>query len=577
MSHSRTTPARVARLWWLTFLTCCAIAISPVIPAFGEEALDPSEADDVVLVVSPTDETGDDDAEEPDESIPTEENMDAEAIEESEQEGVDEATLPEESGDTPDASDIESQEPAEDTTTDPVDDGKVDDGDVPASDESDVTAGDDIDVTAGDDSEIAEDDATLDENDSSSEGDGAPALEEEGDLPAEGPIQESQEMTSVVESGPDTTLQLMSVEDAGFEGDAATALETLEDSGDVSTMASAIVPVYDTPENVVAVLVGSGVTYSNVGYTGATVALGTFTGGDGIIGFEDGIVLGSGDIAEVIGPNDDSGAGTSNNQPGDEALSTLAADQTYDAAVLTFDFVPSGNQIVFSYVFSSEEYNEYVNAGYNDVFAFYVNGENCALVDGGAVSIDTINNDTNSELYVDNEDGHLNTQMDGLTVVLTCQANVTPGTTNTMNLAIADSGDSILDSNVFIQAKSFVVPTPTPSETPVTPSPTTTPDSTATQVPETPSPTSHAEQPHKPHKHFTSYKQYEDECEDPVPAVAFAVTSSSGTGGGVSALPNTGVGADNASANHVLLIVAAMGAGISLVGAIRTSRGAHVV
>jgi hypothetical protein len=47
------------------------------------------------------------------------------------------------------------------------------------------------------------------------------------------------------------------------------------------------------------------------------------------------------------------------------------------------------------------------------------------------------------------------TEMDGLTVLLGAQAQVVPGQTYHIKLAIADAVDNILDSNVFIQAGSL--------------------------------------------------------------------------------------------------------------------------
>ena len=61
--------------------------------------------------------------------------------------------------------------------------------------------------------------------------------------------------------------------------------------------------------------------------------------------------------------------------------------------------------------------------------------------------------------------------MDGLTTVFTATANVNPGQTNTMKMAIADTGDSVLDSNVFIKGSSLVstdlLLTPTAATNPV--------------------------------------------------------------------------------------------------------------
>jgi hypothetical protein len=216
-----------------------------------------------------------------------------------------------------------------------------------------------------------------------------------------------------------------------------------------------------TPMQLANALAGDGIAVSNVTYTGANSAAGSFTGGDGILGLNAGVVLSSGAIADVTGPNDSAGTTTQHGTAGDADLTTLAGQTTNDAAVLEFDFEPTTSQVQFSYVFSSEEYNEYVNQGFNDVFGFFVNGTNCALVGEPAVpvSIDTINANSNSSLFINNDasvDPQLDTEMDGLTVVLTCAASVTAGETNHMKLAIADASDSQFDSAVFLGQSSFV-------------------------------------------------------------------------------------------------------------------------
>lgn len=227
-----------------------------------------------------------------------------------------------------------------------------------------------------------------------------------------------------------------------------------------------------TPDDLANALVGVGVTVSNVTYTGSDVAAGTFSGGTGIVGFEGGIALSSGDIANVVGPNVDDGITAANLTPGDSDLDVLSGFTTFDAAVLEFDFVPDASPVRFEYVFSSDEYNEFVNTEFNDVFAFFVNGANCATVDTDPVSINTINNGnpfgtdprSHPELYVNNDlddgGGALDTEMDGLTTVLTCEAAVNVGVTNHMKLAIADASDDILDSNVFLQAGSLTTADP---------------------------------------------------------------------------------------------------------------------
>jgi hypothetical protein len=227
-----------------------------------------------------------------------------------------------------------------------------------------------------------------------------------------------------------------------------------------------------TPQDMVAALLGGGVSVSNIQYTGATNASGVFCGGDGIIGFKTGILLTSGSAANVIGPNNSPGASTDNGLPGDTDLDGLAGVATFDAAVLSFDFVPDSDTVQFQYVFGSEEYNEFVGSPFNDVFGFFVNGVNFALIPGTslAVTITNVNNGyssgistgpcMNCQFYIDNVDAHLNTQLDAITTVLTFTAPVQPHVVNHMKIGIADASDHVLDSAVFLEAGSLRSGTP---------------------------------------------------------------------------------------------------------------------
>ncbi|HEY5788332.1 MAG TPA: choice-of-anchor L domain-containing protein, partial [Microlunatus sp.] len=216
-------------------------------------------------------------------------------------------------------------------------------------------------------------------------------------------------------------------------------------------------------------IIGDGITVSNVQYTGNPLSAGTFAGLDPV-GFDSGIVLSSGEASTVVGPNDSPGKTGTMETSGDSDLNAIVDPYgTEDASVLTFDFVPTTSQLVFDYVFSSEEYFEYVNTTFNDVFAFLVNGENCAITEDGApVAINTINGGnplgtgaSRPTLYrnnvADDETGTapLDLQADGLTVVMKCAATVNPNVSNRMKLAIADTTDASLDSAVFIRAGSL--------------------------------------------------------------------------------------------------------------------------
>ncbi|MBN2375102.1 MAG: choice-of-anchor L domain-containing protein [Sedimentisphaerales bacterium] len=211
-------------------------------------------------------------------------------------------------------------------------------------------------------------------------------------------------------------------------------------------------------------LVGSGVQISNASFTGANVAGGSFIGGlsEGI-GIESGVILSSGNITNAIGPNNSDSKSSNNSTPGDSDLNSLITSSTNDAAVLEFDFVPTQSTISFQYVFASEEYNEYVDQ-YNDVFGFFVNSQNIALIPGTSdpVTINNVNNGDHPQYYRDNDYGDFSnntpypTQFDGFTSVLQAVAQVTTGTSTHIKLAIADAGDSAWDSAVFLSGGSFV-------------------------------------------------------------------------------------------------------------------------
>ena len=227
-------------------------------------------------------------------------------------------------------------------------------------------------------------------------------------------------------------------------------------------------------------LMGTGVTgITNVSYQGAYAQAGTIDIADpAVVSFNHGVILSSGNIADIAGPNkSESTTGDMASWPGvnsgasDADLTNLIANtatvnpMTYDAASLQFDFTPNASDIYFTYVFGSDEYLEWVNL-YNDVFAFWVNDNagnktNCAVTkDGLPVSIDTVNSAVDTAEYRDNSFWNppanpINIESDGLTVEMICHAKVTPNKVNHIKLAIADTSDQILDSQVMIKASSL--------------------------------------------------------------------------------------------------------------------------
>lgn len=262
-----------------------------------------------------------------------------------------------------------------------------------------------------------------------------------------------------------------------------------------ATQAQLTIQTNLTPEQLVRdVLVGSCVEVFNVTFNGQPGTIlneqaGKFTAGANVnLGLPTGVILGSGNVLGAVGPNN-SGSyslGGGNFNFGDPDLTTLSGVTTHDAAILEFDFIPSGDELSFRYVFGSEEYNEYVCATVNDVFGFFLSGPgisgpysnnaiNLATLPGSnvPVTINTVNNGTvgssgsasncsnldpnwtaNNIYYVDNA-GSATIQYDGMTVVLTATSPVICGETYHIKLAIADGGDTAWDSGVFIEGGSF--------------------------------------------------------------------------------------------------------------------------
>lgn len=204
-------------------------------------------------------------------------------------------------------------------------------------------------------------------------------------------------------------------------------------------------------DEVAANVTGPGATITNVKITGSPKSIGTFN--EGALGVSSGIILSSGDIADAIGPNDSSGAGQALGTAGDAQLDAIVkTNQTHDAAILEFDVVTKTPVFMIHYVFGSEEYREFVDHEFNDVFAFFVDGANIALLPGTdqPVTINSVNHLRNTQYYRDNENGTA-TQLDGYTVPMVAVGFVEAGVTHHIKIAIADTADSILDSAVFIQ------------------------------------------------------------------------------------------------------------------------------
>ncbi|MES2665190.1 MAG: Hint domain-containing protein [Pseudomonadota bacterium] len=208
---------------------------------------------------------------------------------------------------------------------------------------------------------------------------------------------------------------------------------------------------------------GAGTTVTGASYSGPATSKAIYTNGQlatGVAPSSTGVILSTGDVRNFTqssgDPNRATGtstdtSGTNNNN----LFNTVAGTNTYDAVWLNVDFIPTGDTMTMSFVFSSEEYPEYINSAYNDIMAVWVNGTYVPLTIGnGTTAINNINPTTEPNLFKSNTTDAYNTEMDGFTLTLKLTMTVRPGVANSIRIGIADVGDAQYDSNLLIAADS---------------------------------------------------------------------------------------------------------------------------
>ena len=223
----------------------------------------------------------------------------------------------------------------------------------------------------------------------------------------------------------------------------------------VAAANKATVAPIGSPTAAAQAIAGPGVTITNATWRGQ-VGIGAFAAANAQVGIDSGVVMTTGFLDTIFRPNqldDTSDIHDFTFLSNDAQLDAIVApNTTFDATVLEFDLTTTASTINIRYVFASEEYNEFVGSSFNDVFAFFVNGVNCARIGAEPISVNTVNAGHNGASFVDNNGGARAIEFDGLTVVLTCTAAVTPNVPNRVKLAIADVSDPIYDAAVFIAA-----------------------------------------------------------------------------------------------------------------------------
>ena len=207
---------------------------------------------------------------------------------------------------------------------------------------------------------------------------------------------------------------------------------------------------------------GSNVSVTNAAINCGANASGTFAFSGPNLGLSGGILLTTGTAANAANPGTYTCSVNNGNNFSDPDLTAIVPTANLDGCVLEFDFVPTCDSLKMAFVFGSEEYPQGVGAGYNDAFAIFLTGPNPAggsytaqniatLPNGTAVSINNVNAGTNSAFFHNNYTSpNNNVAYNGYTIPVTSITPVAPCSTYHVKFAIADAGNGLFDSGVFI-------------------------------------------------------------------------------------------------------------------------------
>jgi hypothetical protein len=207
----------------------------------------------------------------------------------------------------------------------------------------------------------------------------------------------------------------------------------------------------------------SGITYTNLAYVGKATQAAVYGAASevGVFLNNSGIVLSTGDGGSLTNiKNTSTGytgvAGTG----GSNYVSAISGQYTYDSNALKFNFTLNSSQnnaVTSKFVFASEEYPEWTGI-FKDGFALVVDGVNYAKFDANNfVSMNDLPSSAADVNSGDNKFMNNNLtsvapfEFDGFTNTLTVNAFLNKSlSTHTFEVVIADSGDSLWDSAVFL-------------------------------------------------------------------------------------------------------------------------------
>ena len=218
------------------------------------------------------------------------------------------------------------------------------------------------------------------------------------------------------------------------------SIEALESRLVLSATPLSVIRALDLPDDTPISLDGDAAEFATLTLGKTGQLLGFPSGGDG-----DFLILSTGIASQVttIG-NTASNQGTDLGAPGEAG----------DSAAVSFTLpVPAGGEqrLKIDFMFLTEEYPEYVHAGFNDTFTISINGTNYAKDENGnLVTVD------NAFFTGDPAPG---TFFDGRTNKLTLTYVVPDGVTSlNVEMRISDLGDGVLDSAALVDNVRFETP-----------------------------------------------------------------------------------------------------------------------
>ena len=133
-------------------------------------------------------------------------------------------------------------------------------------------------------------------------------------------------------------------------------------------------------------------------------------------------------------------------------VNTVFQTQSYDATTLEFDFTAdaTATSVSFDLVFGSDEYPEWVDQ-FVDCAVVMVNGVNYAYFNHDPLApLSVVSSNLAAGYFQDNAGNVLPIEYDGVSHVLKIVAPINAGQVNHIKIGIADTGDHIYDSGIFI-------------------------------------------------------------------------------------------------------------------------------